>query len=139
MGPDISYELRAVNRSRGVAVCERLENAGTLMARGRGLLGRRELAAGTGMLFRSSALIPFMWMHMFGMRFPIDIVFLDSEDRVIRVNHSLQPWRLSSLVVGARRALELPAGTAARTGLCVGDQIALEELAAKSRASRTAA
>jgi uncharacterized protein len=62
-------------------------------------------------------------MHMFFMRFAIDIVFVDKANRVLRINHSLKPWRVSSMVLGARRALELEAGAAARSGTMVGDQL----------------
>jgi hypothetical protein len=66
-----------------------------------------------------------MWMHMFFMRFPIDIVFLDRSNRVLRINRGLKPWRVSSMVFGARRALELAAGAAARSGTVEGDQLDL--------------
>ena len=93
-----------------------------MAAQSRGLLGRDGLAPGAGMLFESG-LLPLMWMHMFFMRFAIDIVFLDKSNRVLRINHSLKPWRVSSMVFGARRALELEAGAAARSGTIEGDQL----------------
>ena len=58
------------------------------------------------MLFRSP-ILPMMWMHMMFMRFPIDIVFLNRENKVIRICHDLRPWRFSPIVLGARIALEL--------------------------------
>jgi uncharacterized membrane protein (UPF0127 family) len=60
------------------------------------------------------------------MRFAIDIVFLNRHGTVIRINHNLRPWRLSSVVWAARRALELSAGAAARSQTQVGDQIIFE-------------
>ncbi len=114
--------LRVLNRTRSTILCERLEVAGSMAAKSRGLLGRDGLAPGAGMLFESGV-IPLMWMHMFFMRFAIDIVFLDKADRVLRINHSLRPWRLSSMVLGARRALELEAGAAARSSTIEGDQV----------------
>jgi len=95
-----------------------------MAAQSRGLLGRDGLESGTGMLF-AGGFLPLMWMHMFFMRFAIDIVFLDKGNRVLRINHSLKPWRLSSLVLGARKALELEAGAAARSGTVKGDQLDL--------------
>ena len=67
---------------------------------------------------------------MFFMRFAIDIVFLDKSNRVLRINHRLKPWRVSSMVFGARRALELEAGAAARSGTIEGDQVALRRVTA---------
>ena len=118
--------IRAFNKTRGTLLCGRLENAGGLAGQGRGLLGRDGLEPGTGMLFESGRFTPFMWMHMFFMRFAIDIVFLGSGDRVIKINPRLQPWRLSSIVFGARKALELPSGAADASSTEVGDEIVLE-------------
>jgi uncharacterized membrane protein (UPF0127 family) len=67
-------------------------------------------------------------VHMFFMRFPIDVVFLDRDWKVVRVVQGLRPWR----VAGARRAvaaLELPAGAAAEAGIAEGDVLSLEESA----------
>jgi uncharacterized membrane protein (UPF0127 family) len=117
--------IRALNRTKGTVLCERLEVAESMAAQSRGLLGRDGLASGAGMLFEGSRVLPLMWMHMFFMRFAIDIVFLDKSNRVIRINHDLKPWRVSSLVFGARKALELEAGAAARSGTVKGDQLDL--------------
>ena len=119
--------LKAINQTRGVVLCARLEPAGGVAGKSRGLLGRERLDEDAGMLFEAGRLEPFMWMHMFFMRFPIDIVFVDRCDRVIRISHGLRPWRVSALVWGARRALELAEGAARRTGTHVGDQITLEQ------------
>jgi uncharacterized protein len=118
--------IRAINRTRGTVVCERLETADGVMSRGRGLVGRAGLDAGAGMLFDAGRLLPIMWMHMFFMRFAIDILFLDAAGRVLKIDHRLKPWRLSSIAIGARRALELAAGAAAGSDTQVGDLIELE-------------
>ncbi len=107
-------------------LCARLENAGGLGGQSRGLLGRDGLDPGTGMLFDNGRFAPLMWMHMFFMRFAIDIVFLGRGNTVIRINRRLRPWRVSSIVFGARKALELPAGAADESSTQVGDQITFE-------------
>jgi len=109
-----------VVRSDGTVVCERCERAERMFARMRGLLGRAGLAPGEGMLIDPSPSV-----HMFFMRFPLDVVFVDRSRTVVKVVHDLRPWRIA----GARRAvaaLELPAGTAARCGLREGDILRLE-------------
>jgi uncharacterized membrane protein (UPF0127 family) len=115
--------LRAINETRGTILCERLENADGLAGKSRGLLGRDGLDPDEGMLFVRGGLEPFMWMHMFFMRFSIDIVFLDRDGVVVRTNPNLKPWRVSSIVFGAHQALELPAGTIALSQTVIGDQI----------------
>lgn len=124
----MAHLIRAVNQTRGTVLCERLEDAGGLGGQSRGLLGRDGLEPGTGMLFENGRFTPMMWMHMFFMRFAIDIVFLDRSGKVARINHDLKPWRVSSMVFGARVALELPAGAAAASATEPGDQIRFEPI-----------
>jgi uncharacterized membrane protein (UPF0127 family) len=88
----------------------------------RGLLGREKLDPGSGML-----LTPEPSVHMFFMRFPIDVVFLDRDWKVVGIRHELRPWR----VAGEGRAhasLELPAGAAAAAGITEGDVLVREDL-----------
>ncbi len=118
--------LRAINRTRGTTLCEQIEDAGGLAGQSRGLLGRDGLEPGHGMLFVRRRLDPFMWMHMFFMRFAIDIVFLDRHNKVVRISHTLKPWRASPVVIGASKAIELEAGAALRSDTRVGDSIAFE-------------
>ena len=118
--------LRALNATRGSVLCGNLEEAGGMAGKSRGLLGRERLDEGTGMLFEAGRLEPFMCMHMMFMRFAIDVVFLNGDGVVIRINHNLRPWRISSVVWGARRALELCPGDAIRSGTQIGDRIVLE-------------
>jgi uncharacterized protein len=110
-----------VRRGDGAVVCERCVVADSAARRMRGLLGRRELPVGEGLLLR-----PAPSVHMFFMRFPIDVVFLDRDLRVVDVRHGLRPWRTAGKR-GARAALELPAGEARRRRVAVGDELQLVE------------
>jgi uncharacterized protein len=121
--------LRAINQTRGTILCPYLEEANTAVARGKGLMGRAELARGEGMLIGCGPLLPLIWVHTFFMRFPIDLVFLDRFDRIIRIMPSVKPWRLTAPVFGAHGVLEIKAGAAARNSSRAGDQIRFEELA----------
>jgi uncharacterized protein len=104
----------ALANDDGDVVCEHCLLAETMFARLRGLLGRSGLSSGEGMLLRPAASI-----HTAFMRFPIDAVFLDREDRVVKVAAELAPWRAAACR-GSRTVLELPAGEAARQGLRPG-------------------
>jgi uncharacterized protein len=119
--------LRARNQTRGRLLCSRLEVAYGMRGRGRGLMGRRHIGPDEGMLFTAEAFIPVMWMHTFFMAFPIDIVFLDRNNVVVKINAALRPWRFSSMIWGARRAIELSSGAADRAQTAVGDLISFEE------------
>jgi uncharacterized protein len=103
-----------VRTAEGVVVCERCELAKSFHTRLRGLMGRKELAPGEGLWLRPSASI-----HTAFMRFPIDVVFLDGNDVVIRVVDYLGPWRMAG-ARGARSVLELAAGEAEHRGATSG-------------------
>lgn len=111
-----------VRTAAGAVVCERCEIPESAFGRARGLLGRDGLESGGGMLIDRAGSV-----HMFFMRFPIDVVFLARDHTVVGVRHRLAPWRLA----GARRAvaaLELPAGRAAEVGVESGDALVFENL-----------
>jgi uncharacterized membrane protein (UPF0127 family) len=104
----------ALANGEGTVVCEHCLLAETMFARMRGLLGRSGLSSGEGILLRPAGSV-----HTAFMRFSIDVVFLDREDRVWKVAADLRPWKAAGCK-GARTVLELPAGEAARRGLRPG-------------------
>src|SRR3954469_22197720 len=104
----------------GRVICERCELADRPHTRLRGLLGRRDLPAGQGLLLRPSPSI-----HTWFMRFPIDVVFLDAELHVLDVVPELRPWRMA-WQKGTRAVLELSAGEAQTRGIRPGDQLVLD-------------
>jgi uncharacterized membrane protein (UPF0127 family) len=108
----------------GRVVADHVEVADTLWSRFMGLMFRRELLPGHGLLIR-----PCNSIHMFFMRFALDVVFIDGDGRVVRLLASIRPWRVSSLVRGAKAAIELPAGTAGRAALASGTVVRLLETA----------
>jgi uncharacterized protein len=108
----------AVRRESGAAVCGHCVLAERPLARMRGLLGRRELPAGEGLL-----LVPGGSVHTFCMRFAIDVVFLDRDDRIVGTRSGLRPWRIA--LARARKTLELAAGEVQRLGLERGERLVL--------------
>jgi uncharacterized membrane protein (UPF0127 family) len=109
----------AVVADDGSVLCGRCGVAETLRARMRGLLGRRALLTGNGLLLRPAPSI-----HTFFMRFPIDVVFLDRQLRVVRIDADVKPWRMRGCR-GARAVIELAAGEAERRGFRPGQQLHL--------------
>ena len=100
-------------------VCERCFLAETPLTRLRGLLGRAGLERGEGILLRPASSI-----HMWFMRFPIDALFVDGDNRVLRIAADLKPWRLA-WCRGGKAVVELPAGECERLGLRPGDRLTL--------------
>ena len=110
----------ALRRENGTIVCERCLLAETALTRMKGVLGRRYLPPGEGILLKPASSV-----HMAFMRFPIDAVFLDSDMRVVKIAADLKPWRAAG-ARGAKSCLEIAAGEAARRGLTVGDRLAVD-------------
>jgi uncharacterized protein len=90
----------------GVVIAERCVVAQGFGARFIGLMGRRALAAGEALCIQRCNSI-----HMFFMRFPLDVAFVDGDGAVLFALHGIRPWRVSRIVFGAKAAVELPAGT----------------------------
>jgi uncharacterized membrane protein (UPF0127 family) len=108
--------VRVVNRTRGLILGSEVAVADRWWLRLRGLLGRKHLRPGEGLL-----LTPCSSVHTFGMRFPIDVVFLAVNGEVVAVYPGMRPGRTSPLHRKARQTLELPHGTLEETGTAVGD------------------
>jgi uncharacterized protein len=106
-----------INSHDGPVVCESCVLADSAVKRMRGLLGRKKLEAGHGILIRPAPAI-----HTWFMRFSIDAIFLDSDLNVLSVRSRLRPWRMAAQR-GARAVLELPAGEAERRGVEPGDRL----------------
>ena len=111
------------NVSRGTVLADRAGLARSIWRRFLGLMFRRALPAGAGLV-----LMPEGQIHMFFMRFALDVVHADRAGVVVRLVEGIKPWRIGPIVRGCKLVVELPAGTIARTGTQVGDTLQLEDL-----------
>ena len=66
---------------------------------------------------------PSRGVHTLAMRFPIDVVYLDKDNRVVHLERQLKPWRVAPVRLGAMSVLELPANTLAPSGTMLGDEL----------------
>lgn len=112
--------ITVVNQTRGCVLSDQCELARTFLSRGLGLMGRSSLAPGQGLL-----IYPEWSIHTFFMRFPIDVLFLDRQDRVVGLRAAMPPYRPFAGVWGAQYVLELPEGVLANTGTKIGDLLVL--------------
>ncbi len=113
--------VRVINTTRNAVLAARAGFANSMLSRAVGLLGQDHLAEEGGLVID-----PCTSIHMFFMRFAIDALYVSSDGVVLRVVPHLRPWRLGPLVLRSRYVVELPAGTAARTGTQPGDQLRVE-------------
>ena len=106
-----------VNATKQTVLSDRCHFANTVWKRMIGLLNRKSLVPGDGLLFDRC-----YGVHTFGMRFAIDVLFLDQDPRVIRAVRSLPPFRTCA-VKRAVYVLELPLGSVERSRTAEGDQV----------------
>ena len=114
--------VKIVNETRGSVLAEEALLATGFWTRLRGLLGRPEPQTGGGLV-----LDPCKSVHMWGMRYSLDVLFSDRDDRVVAMEEGLAPWKVSRHIQSARKAIELPVGTIRNTGTEVGDRLSITE------------
>jgi len=110
----------AFNRTRRISLASHLVVADTYWSRLAGLmaLGPAKFPAGRGLW-----IVPSHGVHTFGMRFPIDVAYLDDKKHIIYLAHNLKPWRVAPVSMKAASVIELPENTLKATGTTVGDKI----------------
>lgn len=101
----MNMQTTTLRDADGHVLIERLEIARTFRQRLRGLLGHKSLPSGHGLL-----LLPCKSIHTFGMRFNIDLVFLDKDFRIIKVERSVKPCRFAFASPKTKAVVEISSG-----------------------------
>lgn len=112
--------LKIRNPSRDTILADRAQIADTSKTRKIGLLKHNQLELGEGLW-----ITPCEGVHTIGMKFPIDVLFLDKKRKVLKIRAAMPKWRMSACLF-AHSVLELPSGTAAATRTTAGDQLEFE-------------
>lgn len=116
-----------MNARTRLPVATQVEIAATRTTRRKGLLGRDRLDETAAML-----LAPCAAVHTAGMRFPIDVVFVDRQGYAVKVVRNLQPWRIA-LAAGGRVVIEMAAGSLRWGQVLLGDRLYLAPVSAIPR------
>lgn len=113
------------NREKGSLLGSRIGLADGWWTRLKGLLGRPGLEDGEGLLITDS-----QGVHMWWMKFPLDVALLDEEGRVVALYKDLQPGKRTRMHWNAKYALEVPVGVLDESGTIEGDVLEWESTAA---------
>jgi len=106
------------NKTRQCFLSLNVGLADTHLSRLRGLLGRMKLRRDDGLW-----VAPSQGIHTIGIRFPIDVVYLDAKNRVLHLIEHFRPFRIAPFRVHAKSVLELPTRTIYVSGTQVGDDL----------------
>ena len=109
------------NPAKESVLADRAEIADSSSKRRTGLLNHSGLQPGEGLW-----LVPCEAVHTFGMKFPIDVLFLNRKKKVLKVRHDMKRSRMAASLL-AHSVLELPSGTAAATKTQAGDILEFEK------------
>ena len=115
--------MALANLTRGTVLADSERWAVTPADRARGLLDTPSLEPGAALVIS-----PCNSVHMFGMPYALDVVFVDRDARVVRVIEDLRPMRFTRIHLRAARCIELPVGVIAQSGTRAGDQLDLGEV-----------
>ena len=106
------------NLTRHTVIATRIVITQNPWQRMKGLLSRRDFPKGEALIITRCQSI-----HMFFMKFPIDVVFCDRQNKVVGLCAGIKPFYLSPIFFKASYAIELPAGTITTSKTQVGDQV----------------
>jgi hypothetical protein len=113
--------MRIINKTKNTVLAEDTIIADTFFTRIKGLLCKKEFKKGQALIIK-----PCNSIHTFFMHFPIDVLFVDKHNQVIKVISSLRPTRLTPIYFNSAFVVELPTGTAQSTLTSKADTISIE-------------
>lgn len=113
--------MQVINKSRSVVLADHCEIADNFSSRFWGLMFRKSLPDGNSLLLK-----PCNSIHMLFMKFPIDVLFVNADNKVVGCCKGIKPWRTSSVFWKSVLAFEFPAGVIDKTETAVGDVVVVE-------------
>jgi uncharacterized membrane protein (UPF0127 family) len=107
-----------LNKTKDCILANKVQTADTPVKRMVGLLGRKSLSQGEALIIK-----PCNSVHTFFMRFPIDVLFVDKNNLVVKTINNIVPFRISPISFRSKFVIELPVGTIQATKTFPGDQL----------------
>lgn len=86
-------------------ICKNIEVAETFYSRFKGLMFRKNMNDIDGLLLKKCKSI-----HMFFMKFPIDVIFVDKNFNIVKICENIKPWHITGYYYKAAHAIEFRAG-----------------------------
>ncbi len=113
--------MKIINLTKETLLADKVILANTPFSRIKGLLGKQSLGGSEALIIE-----PCNSIHTFFMRFAIDVLFLDSQGKVVGIKENMPPFRLSRIYPKAKRVVELPPPAINQSRTCLNDQVVIE-------------
>lgn len=114
--------MTLINETRNITLAKKVLIADTPFKRMKGLLGRNSFNQAEALIIK-----PCNSIHTFFMRFPIDVIFVNRQNSIVKTIINLRPWRLTGVYLSADFCIELPAGIISATRTAKNDFISFED------------
>jgi uncharacterized membrane protein (UPF0127 family) len=112
--------MTIINTTKNTVLAEQAIIAGSLFKRITGLLGRKGVQPAQALV-----IMPCRQIHTLFMRFPIDALFVNRNNKVVAVHANLAPWRITPFYFQSRFVIELPVGTVSDSRTKKGDYLSI--------------
>ncbi len=116
----MSKHIKFVIKKEQEVIASEVELADNFLLRAKGLMFSSGIGDRDGLLIE-----PCNSIHTFFMNYPIDVIFLSSDNKVVKVFKFLKPWRMTRMYFSASKVLEMVAGSL-KTELNPGDQLDIQ-------------
>jgi uncharacterized membrane protein (UPF0127 family) len=110
--------MPVINLTKNTWLATKVVKADKFLTRLVGLLKRKKLGPEEAIW-----LVPSKGIHTVGMKFSIDVVFLNKEKKVVALIPEMAPFRMTGIHLLANSVLELPTGAIKKSRTEVGDQL----------------
>jgi len=112
--------MKIINITKNAILADNATLAQTILTRLKGLIFKIELKKGQALIIK-----PCNSIHTFFMRFKIDVLFVSSENKVIKIYKGMKPFRVTSVYLKSAFVIEFPSGIATATNTEESDQLSI--------------
>ncbi len=107
-----------INKTKNKVLISDLKRAEEFKSRAVGLIGQKQLSSSQGMFFPQCN-----WIHTFFMSMTIDVIYVDKNMSVKKIQRNLKPWRLPLPALNASHVIETGQGAISEDDIQIGDQL----------------
>lgn len=112
-----------LNISNNQLIAKEAIRASSFQERLLGLMGKAQISENEALILPQCKIV-----HSFFMRFPIDLIFCDQENKIVLIQENFSPWKISKFAASANYIIELQSGKIRATGTVLGNYLKFNPL-----------